>query len=124
MSLATVCYVPDHNGEWHRLNRSEDDGWWRTVCGRRIFGTAEPSGFLPSGDPNCLCAYSMEEALAFHVVDKHCNSAGIHNSYADNLDFHRHDHFGPCGLRNHLYQDLSFDEESLEKALEEAEADL
>lgn len=119
-----VRYICDEAGSWHYLSASDEDGWWRARCGRRVFGTVEASAELPAGGSYCQCVYSTEEALAFHVVDKHCNTAGIHNRYADNLAFHHHDHFGPCGIRNHQYLDLSFDEDKLEQALEEVEVDL
>lgn len=59
--------------------------------------------------------------LAMHLVGVHKNSAAILNGPLDNIDGHHHDHFGPCGLRNHPYEDVSYDENEVEAVLEEAD---
>jgi hypothetical protein len=59
--------------------------------------------------------------LAMHVIGVHANSAGIHNSYADNRDFHGAEHSGPGGLRLHEPARLDFDPGKVEQILEEAE---
>lgn len=59
--------------------------------------------------------------LAMHLTEVHKNSAAILNSPAENADEHWHEHFGPCGLRNHPYEVTSYDEREVEAVLEEAE---
>ena len=59
--------------------------------------------------------------LAFHLVAVHKNAAAIANPPAVNLDCHQHEHFGPGGLRLHPWTLFSWDEQTLEDVLEEAE---
>lgn len=59
--------------------------------------------------------------LAMHLVGMHKNSAAIFNSAADNAVDHHHEHFGPCGIRNHPFTSLAYDDSEVEAVLEEAE---
>lgn len=62
--------------------------------------------------------------LAMHTIGVHCNAAAIsERSFAELRDQHEHEHFGPGGLRNHSYTDLSYDAATVEEVLEEAEGD-
>lgn len=63
----------------------------------------------------------MHEPLAFHVVSEHCNTSGLENTPEDNLQFHLDEHFEPCGIRNHDWTSLHYDERKLEITLEEVE---
>lgn len=59
--------------------------------------------------------------LAHHLAAVHKNAAAPGNSFAENLNGHYHEHYGPGGLRHHNYADLSFDETALLEVLGEAE---
>jgi hypothetical protein len=61
------------------------------------------------------------EDLALHLVGTHCNAAAIANGQGENQELHEYDHFGPCGLRNHPFWSLAWDEQKIEHVLEEAE---
>jgi hypothetical protein len=60
--------------------------------------------------------------LAMHLTGVHKNSVAILNDAAENEDQHYDEHFGPGGLRDHPYHDLSYDENEVEAVLEEAES--
>lgn len=116
-------YVCGPGDLWHSIDHSESDGRWAAVCGRMVLGTSEVSAVFPSTGRCCNCVYSAAELLAFHAISKHCNIAAIHNSFSDNWDYHHEDHYGPGGIRNHPFDDRSFDEEKVEKVLEEGESE-
>lgn len=61
------------------------------------------------------------EARAFHLISAHMDVIAIIRSPALNADVHHEEHYGPCGIRNHDYADLSFDERVVEAVLEEVE---
>lgn len=62
--------------------------------------------------------------LAMHLIGVHCNSSAIEMPWEDLADSHQHEHFGPGGIRHHLYTDLGFSEELVEAVLEEAEQEM
>jgi hypothetical protein len=65
----------------------------------------------------------IQYKLAMHLIGTHCNAAAIAGSWDELSDSHVHEHFGPGGIRGHLYTDFRFDEEKVEEVLEEAEED-
>lgn len=71
------------------------------------------------------CRLTSAEAydLAMHLIAWHRNSSAIYNDPAENADQHDHEHHGPGGIRNHPFDDLSYDPAEVEVTLEEAEAD-
>lgn len=66
---------------------------------------------------------SLDERVAFHLIGKHCDGLAICRSPADNADQHKHEHDGPCTIRNHPRHSVEYDPEIVEAVLEELEAD-
>jgi hypothetical protein len=63
----------------------------------------------------------LREALAFHCISAHCNAAALENTPEENLQIHLDEHFESCGIRNHDWASLHYDERKIEIVLEEAE---
>lgn len=68
-----------------------------------------------------MMAPDLAWELAMHMIGRHCNAAAVASDWAENAGLHRHEHDGPGGIRNHPRGDLSFDPETVEAVLEEAE---
>lgn len=63
--------------------------------------------------------------LALHQVSAHCNGAALCHTPAESEDAHHHEHYGPGGIRNHDYDDHSWDtEEVIHVIIDSAEMDL
>jgi hypothetical protein len=63
--------------------------------------------------------------LAMHLIGVHCNTAAIDEHDWEELnDQHDHEHFGPGGIRGHLYTDWKADPRKIEEVLEEVELEL
>jgi hypothetical protein len=63
-------------------------------------------------------------ALAMHLISAHCDSMAIERTPAENKDQHEHEHDGPGTIRNHPRNWLGWDENEIERTLEECEEDL
>lgn len=61
------------------------------------------------------------ERLALHLVSAHCDGMAIARSRAENLDQHAHEHQGPGTIRNHHLTSLIYDDQKIERVLEELE---
>lgn len=69
-------YVPDYMDQWHSVFRAEEDGWWLTICGTRVFGTAEPVSELPEEVSRCRCVSSFflsHEGIWEHQRGSECS---------------------------------------------------
>lgn len=62
-----------------------------------------------------------ERALRLHLASMHANASAFTLPAADLDDVHRHDHFGPCGLRNHDFADRTYDEAKARAVVAELE---
>lgn len=65
----------------------------------------------------------VDRDRAFHLVAVHTDVMAIARTPAENWDAHRHEHFGPGGIRNHSPIAINWDEVTLERVLEEHEAE-
>jgi hypothetical protein len=74
------------------------------------------AGLLPA-DPEDV------RALRFHLASVHKVANAFDLLAADLDDIHQHDHFGPCGLRNHDITDRSYDEAEARAVVAEADAE-
>lgn len=71
----------------------------------------------------------LKEDLAFHLISYHADPMAIERNVKENVEQHRHEHFGPCGIRLHdpsldagqNYELLTWDAARIEEILEEAE---
>lgn len=68
-------------------------------------------------------AGEQAEELAMHLVSEHADVLAVVRTRAENVDAHVAEHFAPGGIRNHEWTSLNFDQEKIEKALEEAGED-
>lgn len=63
--------------------------------------------------------------LVLHNLAVHCNGAALGHPAEEAADYHHHEHYGPGGLRNHDYDDHSWDiERAIRIIIESAEMDL
>jgi len=70
------------------------------------------AGFLPAEDVR---------ALRFHLASVHKVANAFDLLAVDLNDVHQHDHFGPCGPRNHDVADRSYDEAEARAVVAEAD---
>jgi hypothetical protein len=66
-------------------------------------------------------AVEADNALRLHLASVHKLANAFALTAADAADAHQHDHFGPCGLRNHDIADRSYDEAEARAVVAEAD---
>ena len=58
-----------------------------------------------------------------HCVSEHANILSPETSISDLIDYHEHEHNGPCTIRNHNRDDLKYSIKKIGKVLSESDED-
>lgn len=140
---ACICSVestrcPDCRDEDQADDDEPVDGWdgvaIPATCGKHVPGTSSNRCLLRPGHTGD-CSDEFEDgpaetpseedvrALRMHLASVHKLANAFDLLAADLDDVHQHDHFGPCGLRNHDVADRSYDEAEARAVVAEADAE-